>query len=71
MTEIRFQPDDKLIDRRQAAEVLGISKWKLWRLEVDGRGPPILRLSEKRAFYIERLVREWAEEHITYQPRVA
>ena len=71
MSEIRFCPDDKLLTRDQTSKLLGISKWKLWRLEVEGGGPPILRLSEKRALYVERLAKEWGEKNIVYQPRVA
>lgn len=46
----------------QLAEILGISKTTLWRMEKAGELPQRYKISERAVGWLEEDIREWLEE---------
>jgi predicted DNA-binding transcriptional regulator AlpA len=56
-----ISPDDRIITQEQAAEVCDLHQATLKRLRAAGKGPPVIRLSEKRIGYRVRDLRAWLD----------
>ena len=54
-------PPERLLTRRQTAELIGTSERTLRRWDQEHRGPPALRFSERMIRYNIDAVREWLD----------
>jgi predicted DNA-binding transcriptional regulator AlpA len=54
-------PPERLLTRRQTAELIGTSARTLRRWEEQNKGPPALRFSARMTRYNIEAVREWLE----------
>ena len=52
-------PDLRLLNRREAAALIGTSEKTLKRWEAVGKGPPVLRFGKRMARYTVLGLREW------------
>jgi transcriptional antiterminator len=54
-------PPERLLTRRQTAELIGTSERTLRRWDQEHRGPPALRFSERMIRYNIDAAREWLD----------
>ena len=52
-------PDLRLLNRREAAQLIGTSEKTLKRWEALGKGPPVLRFGKRMSRYTVLGLREW------------
>jgi predicted DNA-binding transcriptional regulator AlpA len=60
-THVADLPPERLLTRRQTAELIGTSERTLRRWDQEHRGPPALRFSERMIRYNIDAVRAWLE----------
>ena len=58
----------RVLSGRQAADKSGITERTLQRLHKINKGPPRLRLSDRRVGYLESDVDEWLESFANRRP---
>jgi predicted DNA-binding transcriptional regulator AlpA len=56
-----FPADERVINDKEAAQACGISVATLRRAVAAGKGPPLIRLSERRIAYRIRDLRAWLD----------
>ena len=59
MPEPENFPDERLLTRRQTAELIGTSERTLKRWDKIGKGPTPIRFSKRMTRYSVAAVREW------------
>jgi predicted DNA-binding transcriptional regulator AlpA len=59
-----FPPDERVITEREAAAACGIHISTLRRAVAAGKGPAIVRLSERRIGYRIRDLRAWLDTKV-------
>jgi predicted DNA-binding transcriptional regulator AlpA len=56
-----FPSDDRILNEKAAAASCGVSASTLRRAVAAGKGPPVIRLSERRIGYRIRDLRLWLD----------
>ena len=63
ITQETKSEDPRLIGSRQNEQMVGLSRWTLWRLESEGKFPQSIRIGGKR-LWVESEVRAWVKARI-------
>jgi hypothetical protein len=63
--DINGHPDWSVASDFQAAKLMGISYDTLHRLDREGKGPPVVRLSERRQGRTIGSVKKWITERVS------
>jgi predicted DNA-binding transcriptional regulator AlpA len=61
MTTPLVSPDDRILSEEDAAAFCGFSKFTLRRYVAARRGPPFVRIYERRRSYRIRDLRQWID----------